>query len=168
MEKVIVMLKWYDWLLMVVILDVDSFKFYNDNYGYFKGDECLKNVVIGFNEVIICNFDFCVWYGGEEFVVILFNIDEKGVKVKVEEIWDVIELLGIEYSKSIVLFVIIVSLGVVMVNFVNYYNWMLILILNIVDKVLYGVKMGGWNCCVFLLLFWVFLYSKKKCVYVNF
>lgn len=63
-----------------------------------------------------------------------------------------IELLGIEYSKSIVLFVIIVSLGVVMVNFVNYYNWMLILIFNIVDKVLYDVKMGGWNCCVFLLL----------------
>lgn len=60
MEKVIVMLKWYDWLLMVVILDVDSFKFYNDNYGYFKGDECLKVVVIGFNEVIICNIDFCV------------------------------------------------------------------------------------------------------------
>ncbi|MCP3429811.1 GGDEF domain-containing protein, partial [Alteromonas sp. LMIT007] len=64
MEKVIAMSKRYEWPLTVIILDVDSFKLYNDNYGHPKGDECLKAVAIGLNEVITRNTDFCARYGG--------------------------------------------------------------------------------------------------------
>jgi diguanylate cyclase (GGDEF)-like protein len=149
MEKAIAMSKRYDWPLTVVILDVDSFKLYNDNYGHPKGDECLKNVAIGLNEVITRNSDFCARYGGEEFVAILPNTDEKGAKVKAEEIRDAIESLGIEHSKSTVSPVITASLGVATVNFVNHHNWTLTSILNTADKALYGAKTGGRNRCVF-------------------
>ncbi len=113
-------------------MNVDSFKLYNDNYGHPKGDECLKAVAIGLNEVITRNTDFCARYGGEEFVAILPNIDEKGAKVKAEEIRDAIESLGIEHS-----------------NFVNHHNWTLTSILNTADKALYDAKTGGRNRCVF-------------------
>lgn len=149
MEKVIAMSKRYDWPLTVVILDVDSFKLYNDNYGHPKGDECLKAVAIGLNEVITRNTDFCARYGGEEFVAILPNTDEKGAKVKAEEIRDAIESLGIEHSKSTVSPVITASLGVATVNFVNHHNWTLTSILNTADKALYDAKTGGRNRCVF-------------------
>ena len=149
MEKVIAMSKRYDWPLTVVILDVDSFKLYNDNYGHPKGDECLKAVAIGLNEVITRNTDFCARYGGEEFVAILPNTDEKGAKVKAEEIRDAIESLGIEHSKSTVSPVITASLGVATVNFVNHHNWTLTSILNTADRALYDAKTGGRNRCVF-------------------
>jgi len=149
MEKVIAMSKRYEWPLTVIILDVDSFKLYNDNYGHPKGDECLKAVAIGLNEVITRNTDFCARYGGEEFVAILPNIDEKGAKVKAEEIRDAIESLEIEHSKSTVSPVITASLGVATVNFVNHHNWTLTSILNTADKALYGAKTGGRNRCVF-------------------
>lgn len=149
MEKVIAMSKRYEWPLTVIILDVDSFKLYNDNYGHPKGDECLKAVAIGLNEVITRNTDFCARYGGEEFVAILPNIDEKGAKVKAEEIRDAIESLGIEHSKSTVSPVITASLGVATVNFVNHHNWTLTSILNTADKALYDAKTGGRNRCVF-------------------
>jgi len=149
MEKAIAMSKRYDWPLTVVILDVDSFKLYNDNYGHPKGDECLKAVAIGLNEVITRNSDFCARYGGEEFVAILPNTDEKGAKVKAEEIRDAIESLGIEHSKSTVSPVITASLGVATVNFVNHHNWTLTSILNTADRALYDAKTGGRNRCVF-------------------
>ena len=149
MEKAIAMSKRYDWPLTVVILDVDSFKLYNDNYGHPKGDECLKAVAIGLNEVITRNTDFCARYGGEEFVAILPNTDEKGAKVKAEEIRDAIESLGIEHSKSTVSPVITASLGVATVNFVNHHNWTLTSILNTADRALYDAKTGGRNRCVF-------------------
>lgn len=58
---------------MVMVLDIDYFKFINDIYGYVVGDWIFKGVV----EVLcdnLCVIDFVVWIGGEEFFVVLFEI----------------------------------------------------------------------------------------------
>ncbi|TKB04602.1 GGDEF domain-containing protein [Alteromonas portus] len=152
MEKAMAMSKRHNWPLTMILLDVDSFKLYNDNYGHTKGDECLKAVAKELNDVVARNTDFCARYGGEEFVAILPDTDEKGARIKAEEIRKAIEELKIDHSKSPVSTVITASLGIATVDFSNHQEWTLTAILNAADKALYDAKSSGRNRCVYTSL----------------
>jgi diguanylate cyclase (GGDEF)-like protein/PAS domain S-box-containing protein len=60
----------YQTPLSVVLLDVDHFKAYNDDFGHPAGDEVLKRVAECLQRSTR-NTDFVARYGGEEFVIIL-------------------------------------------------------------------------------------------------
>ena len=53
-----------------LILDIDHFKHINDTYGHLKGDEVLR-AVVSVITATIRQTDYCVRYGGEEFVTLL-------------------------------------------------------------------------------------------------
>jgi len=57
--------------LSVALLDVDSFKLYNDHRGHLAGDDCLKAVALEIRAHLRRPGDFAARFGGEEFVVIL-------------------------------------------------------------------------------------------------
>ena len=64
----------------ILLMDIDCFKLYNDNYGHLAGDQCLKDI-----SKVICgalhrDSDFVARYGGEEFVCVLPNTDSKGAQ----------------------------------------------------------------------------------------
>jgi diguanylate cyclase (GGDEF)-like protein len=52
------------------MIDIDSFKDYNDRHGHLHGDEVLKLTAGIFREQIR-NSDIVARYGGEEFVVVM-------------------------------------------------------------------------------------------------
>ncbi|MFO7659487.1 MAG: GGDEF domain-containing protein [Candidatus Cloacimonadaceae bacterium] len=60
--------------LSMVIIDIDDFKPINDNYGHLAGDKILAEM-----STILRNFfrksDFVIRYGGEEFLIVMFNSD---------------------------------------------------------------------------------------------
>ncbi|MBY9079128.1 diguanylate cyclase [Paenibacillus sp. HN-1] len=56
--------------LAIILVDIDYFKFYNDQYGHQAGDACLKRVA-GILLEQIRGQGFVARYGGEEFVVLL-------------------------------------------------------------------------------------------------
>ncbi len=61
----------------VLMLDVDFFKMVNDTYGHDVGDK----VIVEIGHVLQDNIreaDLAIRYGGEEFVVMLHNADDKG------------------------------------------------------------------------------------------
>lgn len=61
----------------VMMLDVDFFKLVNDTYGHDVGDK----VIVEIGKVLkenIRDADLAIRYGGEEFVVMLHNANEKG------------------------------------------------------------------------------------------
>jgi diguanylate cyclase (GGDEF)-like protein/PAS domain S-box-containing protein len=59
----------------LLLFDVDHFKAFNDNYGHDLGDQVLKMVANTINHNIR-PMDFLGRWGGEEFIVLLQNVDE--------------------------------------------------------------------------------------------
>jgi diguanylate cyclase len=63
-----------EWALL--ILDIDHFKIFNDDYGHQIGDKVLKSVAGTVRNAIRIS-DQIFRYGGEEFVVLLSRVDAK-------------------------------------------------------------------------------------------
>lgn len=57
--------------LAILMVDIDHFKHYNDNYGHLAGDDCLRRVAKVIQGSCLRPDDFIARYGGEEFVVLL-------------------------------------------------------------------------------------------------
>jgi diguanylate cyclase (GGDEF)-like protein len=64
--------------MSIVLLDVDSFKLYNDRYGHQAGDDCLKAIAGELARSAPRPADLVARYGGEEFVMTLGETDESG------------------------------------------------------------------------------------------
>ncbi len=68
----------YSDYISVLMIDIDHFKLYNDNYGHPRGDECLKCVAKIISDSLHRATDLAARYGGEEFIVVLPHTDEPG------------------------------------------------------------------------------------------
>ncbi|MDR0454221.1 MAG: diguanylate cyclase [Deferribacteraceae bacterium] len=67
--------------ITVFMIDVDKFKNYNDTYGHQEGDIALKTVADLASSALKRSTDFIARWGGEEFIILLPNTDEKGLNV---------------------------------------------------------------------------------------
>ena len=67
----------YSRKLSMIVLDIDDFKLFNDNYGHEIGDKVLKTTVDRTTDCIR-ETDVIYRYGGEEFVILLSNTDLDG------------------------------------------------------------------------------------------
>jgi len=99
-------------VLSVLMMDIDYFKKYNDNYGHSRGDICLKDVAETIALTLSRTEDFVARYGGEEFAVILPNADAKGAKMIAEKIIESILIRNIPHEKSEVADCVTVSIGI--------------------------------------------------------
>ncbi|CCN35645.1 putative Signal receiver domain fused with GGDEF domain protein [Vibrio nigripulchritudo SO65] len=86
--------------LTVILLDVDHFKAYNDHYGHIEGDNCLQQIASTLDKCFARSGELVGRYGGEEFIVIVSNADQKDALKQAERIHRSIHSLGIPHSKS--------------------------------------------------------------------
>jgi diguanylate cyclase (GGDEF)-like protein len=56
--------------LGVIMIDIDSFKGFNDRFGHQAGDEVLRSVGVALSQVVRRS-DFMARYGGEEFCLVV-------------------------------------------------------------------------------------------------
>ena len=77
--------------IIVMMLDMDCFKKYNDNNGHVAGDELLKKLAKYLKNTINKSTDVVARYGGEEFVAILVNTTLDEALSKAEKIRSSIE-----------------------------------------------------------------------------
>lgn len=131
------------WKCAFIMLDIDFFKQYNDTYGHDLGDETLKKVANLLKEYFNQKYEFVFRLGGEEFGVILFDIDEDILEECLEEINKRVVALGIEHSGSKILDVVSVSLGAIMYEPNSYISANKLY--KYADECLYKSKQNGRN-----------------------
>ena len=74
-----------DCKVVVGIIDIDYFKQVNDTYGHLRGDFYLKEISQIIKEETI-NTGGVYRYGGDEFVVLLIDVDDEEVQKIAEKI----------------------------------------------------------------------------------
>jgi len=97
--------------LGLIMIDIDNFKAYNDNYGHGAGDECLRQVAGAIGSAGRRPGDFVGRYGGEEFVVVLPECNLEGVVQVAETIRLAVKELNIPHAFSAASEYVSISLG---------------------------------------------------------
>jgi diguanylate cyclase (GGDEF)-like protein len=97
--------------LSVLMIDIDKFKDYNDNYGHPQGDVLLKDVSKTIKEALKRNTDMVARVGGEEFAVILPITDRDGAAYVAERIRTSVSASIISNSETGLPTFITVSIG---------------------------------------------------------
>lgn len=128
--------------LSLVLVDIDYFKLYNDNYGHQAGDECLKIVAAQMLRAAPRASDVVARYGGEEFVLALGETDMDGAVWVANHLRQRIEDLNMPHAASKLKHVS-VSCGVASV--IPNDNMSLETLLQSADYALYQAKEEGRN-----------------------
>ena len=117
-------------------IDVDFFKQVNDTYGHQAGDNVLKNLANIFN-ASLRGHDLIARIGGEEFVLLLQDVDENNAFKLAEKLRKNIEENPIGNIN------ITVSIGLVVTR--DNVNLDLDMLLKLSDEALYDAKKSGRN-----------------------
>ena len=131
--------------ITILMIDIDYFKKYNDQYGHQAGDTCLVRVATAMKSVLNSPSDIIARYGGEEFIAILPETDNKGALLVAENIRKVIHDLEIPHEASDK-DVVTVSIGFGTAQPVKLMNYEKLV--SCADKALYQAKEKGRNCVV--------------------
>lgn len=98
--------------LSVILVDVDHFKLYNDNYGHAGGDECLRRIAGGLASAVRRPTDLVARYGGEEFAMVLAETDAEGAMRVAGKARECIAQMALEHGYSPIGVHITLSVGV--------------------------------------------------------
>ncbi len=129
--------------ISAIMLDIDHFKAYNDNYGHQAGDDCLRKVAEVIRTSLKRPSDFAARYGGEEFVVVLPETDGRGALEVAENLRRGIEAMGVPHAHSSASSFVTVSAGAVSV--VPRDGMSSSDLIGRVDKAMYAAKQAGRN-----------------------
>ncbi|MET1076654.1 MAG: diguanylate cyclase [Pseudomonas sp.] len=123
----------------LVMFDIDHFKKVNDTYGHPAGDQVIQACAEVVREQVR-DTDYAGRYGGEEFVILLPDIDSAGAGLFAERLRKRIEALLVTYEGQTIPFT--VSLGVADLSLPTEQYQQLI---ERADQALYASKKGGRN-----------------------
>jgi len=130
--------------LSLILLDIDEFKPYNDNYGHPSGDEVLRTLSAAMNSIIQRATDHFCRYGGEEFVLLIANTSAPEALVMAEKLRACVELLALPHEYSNTNTVVTISLG--LATFTPTDGHSEDDLLKAADMALYAAKDAGRNC----------------------
>lgn len=129
--------------ISMILMDIDNFKLFNDNYGHQDGDACLIQIAQALSETIMRKADFIARYGGEEFVCILPNTESSNAVLIAEKFRQSVISLQIPHAYSTAENCVTISLGVATI--VPEKNASCSLLIKAADEALYKSKESGRN-----------------------
>jgi diguanylate cyclase (GGDEF)-like protein len=129
--------------LVLLLIDIDAFKAYNDHYGHGAGDHCLRQVADAIRSATLRLTDLTARYGGEEFAVLLPDTDIEGAEKVARRIMSNIQALNIPHDDSPVASRVTVSMGLAHVGIETQMGAEALL--KLADQALYQAKNQGRN-----------------------
>ena len=133
--------------LAALLLDVDAFKAYNDNYGHGAGDRVLVQVAAALQSAARRQTDFVARYGGEEFVILCPSTTAEGAREFASVVLDAVRAAAIPHGASPVGPIVTISIGVT--SAVAWADGRASLLVEVADQALYDAKRGGRNRAMF-------------------
>jgi len=101
LQKKLAELKRYGSTFGVLFADLDNLKLVNDTYGHEAGDEVLKLVA----QTMLSSirpFDFIFRWGGDEFLLILVNVDQRRLLATAERVRVAVQNAGLQFGSNII------------------------------------------------------------------
>ncbi len=129
--------------LSVIVIDIDYFKYYNDHYGHIQGDRCLVRVAEIINYSVMRDSDSVFRFGGEEFVVLLYNVKAMDALMVGQRIVDNIRDAKIKHNGSHIDDYVTVSAG--LFTFDGKKEMTTNSVIRMADEALYIAKNEGRN-----------------------
>lgn len=129
--------------LVLLLMDIDYFKQYNDMYGHQKGDDVLKSIAYEMKSFFKRANDYVYRIGGEEFAITFYSANKANALSRAESLKRNIEDLKIEHKASGSSKYVTVSIGFAVIP--SACTMELDEIFNITDEALYRSKKNGRN-----------------------
>ena len=124
----------------IIILDIDTFKKYNDKYGHLVGDKIIIHLSLVLKNMLRKD-DIICRYGGEEFIILLPDIMYDDVVIIAEKIRHKVEVEKVFIENDVLAYT--VSLGVSKFEYKN--DKTIQDSIGRADKALYKAKENGKN-----------------------
>jgi diguanylate cyclase (GGDEF)-like protein len=93
----------------IIVMDVDKFKNFNDNYGHLAGDRVLENLALVIKQGVRTE-DIPSRFGGEEFTVLLPNADKNTAWMVAERLRNAVASMAVPWDPPLPQ--VTISLGV--------------------------------------------------------
>jgi len=132
--------------LSLLLMDIDSFKAYNDHFGHQQGDACLTLVAEAFASRLQRPADLAARYGGEEFAAVLPDTSAGQAAQHAEVIRAHVESLGMAHAPKAAHPHVTLSIGVASFDKERLHEAKALL--AAADRALYAAKRSGRNCVV--------------------
>jgi len=127
-----------------LMIDIDYFKNFNDEFGHFIGDKVLQRVAKVIRECVHSN-DITMRFGGEEFLVVLVNKAKSEASLIAEKIRQTVNHMKLKQKQTnVTLPAISVSIGIAEID--DDPTWSDLF--KRADEALYQAKSTGRNRCV--------------------
>lgn len=127
--------------LSLLLMDVDSFKAYNDHFGHQEGDACLTAVAQALAAMCKRPADVVARYGGEEFAAILPDTTAEQARAHANTIRQHVASLNMPHAPAAVHPCVTLSIGVA--AFAREHLDQAAQLIEAADKALYAAKRGG-------------------------
>lgn len=129
--------------LVLLLIDIDYFKQYNDMYGHQKGDDVLKAIASQMKMFFKRANDYVYRIGGEEFAVSFYGMNQKGTFERAESLRQSIQELKIEHDMPGTSRYVSISVGIFTIPRDRIIS--LEEVYKITDEALYRAKKNGRN-----------------------
>ncbi|WP_010318436.1 diguanylate cyclase domain-containing protein [Vibrio ordalii] len=148
-DKLKEMISWHGrhvFPMSLILLDVDYFKLFNDNYGHIEGDCCLTTIAQTVNQLFVRTGEYVGRYGGEEFLVLLGNTNYEQALVAAERIQQAMKKAQYPHQYSEIAEYVTLSQGVI--SLIPSGTESITNIYSLADEALYQAKHQGRNCFI--------------------
>lgn len=129
--------------LSLLLIDIDSFKAYNDHFGHQQGDTCLSTVAQALAAKLKRPADVAARYGGEEFAAILPDTSLEQARLHANAIREHVAGLALQHAPAAHWPMVTLSIGVASFDRERLHE--VPALIEAADKALYAAKRGGRN-----------------------